>query len=109
MKALAALGTFTSRTRNHRPSTRYAGPPLRSGPSGDCLWPSVREALAGQPEGWPAFDCPEVRRREAAPLSRTNVHAYTDADGNRAVGLSPRLRLDRAADRFRGPLRNGVV
>ena len=37
MKALAALGTFTSRTLNHRPSTRCAGPPLRSGPSGDCL------------------------------------------------------------------------
>ena len=44
------------------------GSPLRSGPSGDCLWPSVREALAGQPEGWPAFDCPEVRRRGAACL-----------------------------------------
>ena len=27
MKALAALGTFTSRTLNHRPSTRCAGPP----------------------------------------------------------------------------------
>ena len=108
MKALAALGTSTSRTLNHRPSTRCAAPPLRSGPSGDCLWPSVRETLAGQPEGWPAFDCPEVRRRGAAPLSRTNVHVYTDADGNRAVGLSPPLRLDRSADRFRGPLRNGA-
>ena len=42
------------------------------------------------------------------PLSRTNVHVYTDADGNRAVGLSPPLRLDRSADRFRGPLRNGT-
>ena len=56
--------------------------------------------LAGQPEGWPAFDCPEVRRRGAVPLSRTNTHAYTNADGNRAVGLSQRLRLDRSADRF---------
>ena len=33
-------------------------------------------------------------------LSRTNAHAYTDGDDNRAVGLSPRLRLDRSADRF---------
>ena len=43
-------------------------------------------------------------------LSRTNAHAYTDADDNRAVGLSPRLRLDRSADRFPlAPLRNGVA
>ena len=42
--------------------------------------------------------------------SRTNAHAYTDADDNRAVGLSPRLRLDRSADRLTSaPLRNGVA
>ena len=53
---------------------------------------------------------PYARSTTSRTLSGTNAHAYTDTDDNRAVGLSPRLRLDRAADRFsRAPLRNGVV
>ena len=52
---------------------------------------------------------PYARSITSRTLSRTNPHAYTDADENRAVGLSPRLRLDRSADRFLlAPLRNGV-
>ena len=41
-----------------------------------------------------------ARNITSRTLSRTNAHAYTDGDDNRAVGLSPRLRLDRSADRF---------
>ena len=53
---------------------------------------------------------PCARSTTSRTLSRTNAHAYTDADDNRAVGLSPRLRLDRSADRFPlAPLRNGVA
>ena len=53
---------------------------------------------------------PYARSITSRTLSRTNAHAYTDADDNRAVGLSPRLRLDRSADRFpRAPLRNDVA
>ena len=55
-EALASLGSrFTSRTVNHRPSTRFAGPPLRSGPSGDCLWPPARDALTGHLEDGPSL------------------------------------------------------
>ena len=53
---------------------------------------------------------PYARSTTSRTLSRTNAHAYTDADDNRAVGLSPRLCLDRSADRFPlAPLRNGVA
>ena len=53
---------------------------------------------------------PYARSIASRTLSRTNAHAYTDTDDNRAVGLSPRLRLDRSADRFPlAPLRNGVA
>ena len=53
---------------------------------------------------------PYARSITSRTLSRTNAHAYTDTDDNRAVGLSPRLRLDRSADRFLlAPLRNGVA
>ncbi len=51
---------------------------------------------------------PYARSITSRTLSRTS--AYTDADDNRAVGLSPPLRLDRSADRFPlAPLRNGVA
>ena len=53
---------------------------------------------------------PYARSITSRTLSRTNAHAYTDTDDNRAVGLSPHLRLDRSADRFPlAPLRNGAA
>ena len=55
MKALAALGSRLPRTLGHgRQATSRL---LRSATAlaGDCRGPSVREALEGQPEGWPSI------------------------------------------------------
>ena len=59
-KALASLGSRSPRTVSHG---RQRGLPR----------PTVREALAGQPEGWPSIDCLQVRRLRSAPLSRSTV------------------------------------
>ena len=67
---------------------------------------------ARNPPGRPDRTRPSLRSETftSRMLSPTNAHAYTDADDNRAVGLSPRWRLDRSADRFTPvPLRNGVA
>ena len=53
-----------------------AGPPLRSGPTGDCRGRPCRKALAGQPEGWPAFRTNKrsALRRSVVAESRHRGH-----------------------------------
>ena len=50
----------------------------------------MREALAGQPEGWPLLDWLQVRRRSAAPLSRRTVG---NGPGPGGRGFERRRRL----------------
>ena len=62
-----------------------AGPPLRSGPTGDCRGRPCRKALAGQPEGWPAFRT----NKRSAPLSRRASTETTSSTAGPTPGKPP--------------------
>ena len=62
-----------------------AGPPLRSGPTGDCRGRPCRKALAGQPEGWPAFRT----NKRSAPLSRRAGTETTSSTAGPTPGKPP--------------------
>ena len=51
LKALASLGSVYLAHARPAASSRWAAPALPFGPANDCRGPTVREALAGQPEG----------------------------------------------------------
>ena len=71
-KALASLGSRSPRTvgRGRQPTSRV----LRCAPVQRMTATADRAgSLAGQPEGWPAIHCLQVRRLRAAPLSRSTV------------------------------------
>ena len=61
--ALAPLGSISPRARSttgRQPASRVLR--WRSGPSGDCLWPTVREVLTDRPEDGPSLNWTERLR-----------------------------------------------
>ena len=60
-----------------RPSTRFAAPPLRSGPSGVTAAAGRAGTLVGQPEGWPFFNGSTHGLRK--PLRRSGESAQQNS------------------------------